>query len=88
MHYWASTQGAHPMRDTIAEQASRYRFFHWHLEFPDIFTVPDGGDPTTPTGWTGGFAWSEIAGVLTVSDEAAFDALDEAALLAARRRRR
>jgi hypothetical protein len=36
--------------------------------------------------WTGGFAWSEIAGVLTVSDEAAFDALDEAALLAEYRR--
>ena len=32
------------MRDTIAEQANRYRFFHWHLEFPHIFPVPE--DPT------------------------------------------
>ncbi|MGW1491636.1 Eco57I restriction-modification methylase domain-containing protein [Streptomyces sp. NPDC002402] len=36
-----------------------YRFFHWHLEFPDVFTVPDnlsepGVDPVT--GWAGGFS--------------------------------
>ena len=34
-----------------------YGFFHWHLEFPDIFRVPDGEgagiDPNT--GWAGGF---------------------------------
>ena len=36
--------------------------------------------------WTGGFAWSEIAGVLTVSDETAFEALDEATVLAEYRR--
>ena len=38
--------------------AQQYRFFHWHLEFPGIFTVPEagttGGDPAT--GWRGGFA--------------------------------
>ena len=38
--------------------AQQYRFFHWHLEFPGIFTVPDSGtagvDPAT--GWQGGFS--------------------------------
>ncbi|MGH8880421.1 MAG: Eco57I restriction-modification methylase domain-containing protein, partial [Stackebrandtia sp.] len=38
--------------------ARQYRFFHWHLEFPGIFTVPESGtadiDPTT--GWQGGFS--------------------------------
>jgi hypothetical protein len=37
----------------------RYRFFHWHLEFPDVFRVP--ADPSAPgvderTGWRGGFS--------------------------------
>ena len=44
--------------DVVAEVdtiAGRHRLFHWHLEFPDIFTVPTGGAPDTPTGWTGGF---------------------------------
>lgn len=40
--------------DEIVEQ---YGFFHWHLEFPDIFRV---GNDSTPdanhdTGWQGGF---------------------------------
>lgn len=35
--------------------ARRYRFFHWHLEFPGVFTV--GGSRNDPaTGWSGGFA--------------------------------
>ncbi|WP_369029474.1 Eco57I restriction-modification methylase domain-containing protein [Streptomyces adonidis] len=44
---------------TLAEVLSlseQYRFFHWHLEFPDVFAVPEAGlgvDPTT--GWAGGF---------------------------------
>ncbi|MGH3167210.1 MAG: Eco57I restriction-modification methylase domain-containing protein, partial [Trebonia sp.] len=35
-----------------------YAFFHWHLEFPDVFQVPDGeGTGIDPdTGWTGGFS--------------------------------
>lgn len=32
--------------------ARQYRFFHWHLEFPGIFTT--SSDPAT--GWTGGFS--------------------------------
>jgi hypothetical protein len=36
---------------------SEYNFFHWHLEFPDIFRVPDGADSSVDpaTGWSGGF---------------------------------
>jgi hypothetical protein len=38
--------------------ARRYRFFHWHLEFPTIFTVPEPGtaDVDPATGWQGGFS--------------------------------
>ncbi|MFE1995250.1 Eco57I restriction-modification methylase domain-containing protein [Streptomyces parvulus] len=37
----------------------RYRFFHWHLEFPEVFRVP--ADPAAPgvderVGWKGGFS--------------------------------
>ncbi|MFI2411272.1 Eco57I restriction-modification methylase domain-containing protein [Streptomyces sp. NPDC018947] len=36
-----------------------YHFFHWHLEFPEVFRVP--ADPDAPgvderTGWQGGFS--------------------------------
>lgn len=38
--------------------ARAYRFFHWHLEFPDVFRVPDdpaeADDPAL--GWSGGFS--------------------------------
>ncbi|MEV0402999.1 N-6 DNA methylase [Actinoallomurus sp. NPDC050550] len=41
--------------ENLVEQ---YRFFHWHVEFPEVFRVPD--DEEAPgvderTGWTGGF---------------------------------
>ncbi|MGB5112344.1 MAG: DNA methyltransferase [Mycobacterium sp.] len=46
--------------DTIVTQvnvlARQYRFFHWHLEFPGIFIVPDDGSAAAGTGWTGGFS--------------------------------
>ncbi|MFJ9371322.1 Eco57I restriction-modification methylase domain-containing protein [Nocardia sp. NPDC101769] len=46
--------------DTVIAQtnalARQYRFFHWHLEFPGIFTVPDSGGTDPDTGWTGGFS--------------------------------
>lgn len=35
--------------------AARHRLFHWHLEFPEIFTVPDHGPANTSTGAIGGF---------------------------------
>jgi hypothetical protein len=40
----------------VEELATKHRFFHWHLEFPDIFTVPDGGAGSGVNGWTGGFS--------------------------------
>ena len=42
---------------TVREMAEQYRFFHWHLEFPGIFTVPDSGvsETESTTGWQGGF---------------------------------
>jgi N-6 DNA Methylase len=46
--------------DTLINQinvlARQYRFFHWHLEFPGIFTVPDGDSADAGTGWAGGFS--------------------------------
>ncbi|MGD9525255.1 MAG: DNA methyltransferase [Dehalococcoidia bacterium] len=46
------------VRATVAELARDYRFFHWHLEFPTIFTVPDPGadDVDEATGRQGGFS--------------------------------
>ncbi|MDA3647124.1 N-6 DNA methylase [Saccharopolyspora indica] len=40
--------------DEIERLRRQYRFFHWHLEFPDVFTVPDSGAAET-SGWSGGF---------------------------------
>ncbi|PZT77519.1 MULTISPECIES: Eco57I restriction-modification methylase domain-containing protein [unclassified Streptomyces] len=38
---------------TLSEQ---YHFFHWHLEFPEVFAVPESGAEVDPvTGWAGGF---------------------------------
>lgn len=38
-------------RELVAAEARRHRFFHWHLEFPQIFGV----DENQPLGWDGGF---------------------------------
>lgn len=43
-------------KDVINELARQYRFFHWHLEFPGIFTVPDSGTAANGHGWNGGFS--------------------------------
>lgn len=40
----------------ISGLARQYRFFHWHLEFPGVFAVPDDGGADPATGWTGGFS--------------------------------
>ncbi|GAA4619407.1 N-6 DNA methylase [Actinoallomurus liliacearum] len=42
----------------LEKLTEQYRFFHWHLEFPEVFGVPK--DEEAPgvderTGWTGGF---------------------------------
>ncbi|WP_031102955.1 Eco57I restriction-modification methylase domain-containing protein [Streptomyces sp. NRRL S-146] len=53
--------GAGALEEThqeIVRLSQEFRFFHWHLEFPEVFSVPDnpsapGVDPVT--GWAGGF---------------------------------
>ncbi|MFI1710932.1 Eco57I restriction-modification methylase domain-containing protein [Streptomyces griseoruber] len=51
----AAPQSTH---DEIVRLQEQYAFFHWHLEFPEVFSVPeedaDGVDPGT--GWAGGFS--------------------------------
>ncbi|GAA0901089.1 Eco57I restriction-modification methylase domain-containing protein [Streptomyces thermoalcalitolerans] len=49
--------------DEIDRLRKQYAFFHWHLEFPEIFTVPENGETSTDagtvnpaTGWSGGFS--------------------------------
>ncbi|MFI1794663.1 Eco57I restriction-modification methylase domain-containing protein [Streptomyces olivaceoviridis] len=56
----AESEGAlQETHQEIVRLSREYRFFHWHLEFPDVFNVPDdssatvGVDPVT--GWAGGF---------------------------------
>jgi len=42
--------------EEIERLAEQYRFFHWHLEFPEVFRVPaDGAGVDPETGWAGGF---------------------------------
>jgi len=45
------------MPQEIGRLAEKYRFFHWHLSFPDVFRVPVGGEevPKDGPGWFGGF---------------------------------
>lgn len=45
------------MRSEIERLANEYRFFHWHLAFPDVFRVPPAGEKPEngQTGWNGGF---------------------------------
>ncbi|MDO8392475.1 MAG: N-6 DNA methylase [Actinomycetota bacterium] len=38
----------------VRETGQQYRFFHWHLEFPQIFFVGDNPSDHGP-GWSGGF---------------------------------
>ncbi len=42
--------------DTV-RLAEQHRFFHWHLEFPEVFEVPKRkvNRPDDGPGWTGGF---------------------------------
>ncbi|TDE37767.1 DNA methyltransferase [Actinomadura sp. 6K520] len=54
-----ATAAGQDVHDEIVRLSEQYRFFHWHLEFPEIFTVPDDGsdaDIDPGTGWAGGFA--------------------------------
>lgn len=41
----------------IEDLRDAYDFFHWHLEFPEVFRVPEGtGSVDERTGWAGGFS--------------------------------
>nr|WP_231716169.1 DNA methyltransferase [Arthrobacter zhangbolii] len=40
----------------IRKLADEYRFFHWHLEFPEVFGDPESGEDTGSEGWPGGFS--------------------------------
>jgi hypothetical protein len=47
--------------EEISRLRDQYAFFHWHLEFPEIFTVPEDGSEESAevdpgTGWAGGFS--------------------------------
>ncbi|MEV5850287.1 DNA methyltransferase [Streptomyces sp. NPDC051985] len=40
----------------IRKLRKQFSFFHWHLEFPEVFSVPeDGQGVSSATGWSGGF---------------------------------
>lgn len=41
---------------TLGALSAQYRFFHWHLEFPQIFTVAESVAGADGPGWTGGFS--------------------------------
>jgi methylase of polypeptide subunit release factors len=49
------------VREYVVELKERYQFFHWHVAFPDVFTVdsrhllPEGEGGEGVTGWVGGF---------------------------------
>ncbi|MFA3872846.1 Eco57I restriction-modification methylase domain-containing protein [Streptomyces sp. MMCC 100] len=44
--------------EEIIRLAQQYRFFHWHLEFPEVFAVSEAadGDADPSVGWAGGFS--------------------------------
>ncbi|MBC2900639.1 Eco57I restriction-modification methylase domain-containing protein [Streptomyces cupreus] len=44
--------------DEIIRLAQQYKFFHWHLEFPEVFAVSEAADSDvdSTTGWLGGFS--------------------------------
>lgn len=47
------------MAETVNEVErlrDEYRFFHWHLEFPEIFGDPASTDEKGPDGWPRGFS--------------------------------
>lgn len=46
------------LADTVAQVQDlthHYQFFHWHLEFPEVFGDPSSPAPHGPEGWPGGF---------------------------------
>ena len=50
----AEGRGSPELLHAVQQLHVRYRFFHWHLEFPQIFS-PASTCSNPDTGWTGGF---------------------------------
>ena len=48
-------QVAKSAKDEVTRLARQYRFFHWHLAFPDVFQPLDRVDDEDILGWRGGF---------------------------------
>jgi len=46
--------GTAELLEAVRHLNARYRWFHWHLEFPQIFTAATS-DANPATGWSGGF---------------------------------
>src|SRR5207302_69774 len=74
---------AQDARAAIEALRDEYAFFHWHVEFPQVFRVPQNEDPENDqTGWSGGFdcvlgnpPWDQIeAKTVEVGDERRHDA--------------
>jgi hypothetical protein len=47
----------HGTREEIKRLARHYRFFHWHVAFPNVVQVPGPGEEPSDSrlGWSGGF---------------------------------
>lgn len=58
LEHWQSadldTMAGDPAHTEVRHLAARFRFFHWHLEFPQVFGV--NGTAENGPGWTGGFS--------------------------------
>ena len=58
-----------PVASELRKIVEKYRFFHWHLEFPEVFRVDEvSSGCNSATGWNGGFTcilgnppWERIA---------------------------
>jgi len=59
--FWELGRKANSMSTTaekmVGDLSLQYRFFHWHLAFPDVFSMPAKGESVenTTAGWNGGF---------------------------------
>ncbi|WP_228717416.1 Eco57I restriction-modification methylase domain-containing protein [Allosaccharopolyspora coralli] len=42
--------------EEVTRLAEQYGFFHWHLEFPEVFEVAEDSGGAGPEGWSGGFS--------------------------------
>jgi hypothetical protein len=60
-YFYRAVKNPHALENWIWDEVARlqqqYQFFHWHLEFPSVFRLPEKDEePTNPqTGWIGGF---------------------------------